>query len=173
VAPKRKKGPQAERRYQRASCDFPAEFAWGAVTHPARVMVIGIGGCFLFTHALAPPGEEVDLSFEMDSEEEKISCRGVVAWVADEGIDARGLKKLDGFAVEFLRIFPEDRERIDEYVRTQVRLFKAMDHELKKKEPDRALVKELFARARPFESTHLNHIRKTVKDEMRYFRLRK
>lgn len=163
----------AERRYQRASCDFPAEFTWGTITHQAEVRVISIGGCFLSTPVLVPVEEELDSEFRLSPNDAPIHCRGKVVWLSKRGIRTRGDRMARGFALEFMRIYPEDRARIDEYVRVQNRLFKAIEHELEKKHPDKAMVKELFAKARPEESTHLNHIKKVCRQELRYFRLRK
>jgi len=168
-----KKKLTGERKYQRASCDFPGEMLWGTITHPARVEVISIGGCFLYTEALVPEGEEVDLIFTVEDDDMPIKCTGAVVWVTKEGIKVRENEKLPGFALEFKKIYPEYRARIDEYVKKQNRIFKTIDHELSKSKPDKSLVKELFSKARPNDSTHLNHIKKVCRQELRHFRLRR
>jgi len=165
-------GSSSERRYQRASCAFSAEFTWGTVTHPAQVMIIGLGGCFLATPAVVPAGEEVDVAITVEPEERPLHCRGKVAWLAERGLPIWGTR-YPGFALEFLRIFPEDRGRIDEYVRKQTRIFRAIEHELKKRKPDLKLVKDLFRQVRPEESAHLSHIRRVCREELKHFRLRK
>lgn len=170
---RKKKPPHAlERRYQRAACEFPAEFSWGTVTHRALVKTIGMGGCFLATEAIIPEGEELDMAIKTDPASEPLQCRGKVAWITERGIRLRG-KRCRGFALEFKRIYPEQRARIDEFVKRKNRAFKSIDHELNKARPDKELIKELFKSIYPSESTHLNHIRAVCRDELRYFRLRK
>jgi len=164
--------PGGERRYQRARCDFPAEFSWGTITNSARVLIISLGGAFLETEVFVPAGEEMEVSLSFDSESAPIVCRAAVVWVADPGVKVKGPKPRPGFAVEFMKIFPEHRALIDEYVRKQNRIFRAIHHELDKAKPDKALIKELFARVCPQDSTHLNHIKKVCKEEMKFFRLR-
>ncbi len=168
-----RKARSGERRFQRASCCFPGTFNWGTVSHPATIMIIGLGGGFVSSEVQVPEGCDVSLSFEMDPEREPVRARGKVAWLTRKGIRIRDMPRRQGFAVEFTRIFPEHKARIDEYVKNQNRLFKAIDHEMKKKKPDKKLIKKLFSQARPGESTHLNHIKKVTKDELRHFRLRK
>lgn len=164
----------SERRYQRASASFPAEFVWGTITQPAVALMIGLGGCFLETEVIVPPGEELDLHLRLEPSGGKIKCRGKVAWIAyRKGYPTRAGKKSRGFALEFMRIFPEDRARIEEYVVKRNRLFRAMDHELKKQKPDQRLIKELFSAACPGESTHLAHVRKVCRYEVQHFRLRR
>ena len=162
-----------ERRYQRASCALPAEFDWGTISNQALVRVIGIGGAFISTNALVPLDERLDLNFRLAEKTRPIQCRCRVAWLTGRGIEIRGEKHIKGFAVEFTRIYPEDRQLIDEYVRDKIRVYKAISHELKKKRPDKALVKELFGQVRPGESTHLNHIKKACREEAKFYRLRK
>jgi len=169
----RGRGQVKERRYQRATCSLPAEFGWGTITHPAALKILGLGGAFLATSVMVPVDEEVQLSFEFESGSEPVHCRARVAWLAERGIQVRGRERERGFAVEFLRILPEDRGRIDDYIRKRLRLFKAIEHELNKSRPDKALVKDLFLRLWPGESTHLNHIKKACRDERRQFRLLK
>jgi len=162
-----------ERRYQRASCAFPAEFTWGSITHHGEILVISLGGCFLGAEAIVPPEEELDVAFRPDPEADPARCRARVVWTAARGVKIRCNRRARGFALEFLRIYPEDRARIDEYVKRQTRLFRSIEHELKKRAPDTALIKELFQRACPGESTHLSHVRKVCREEIRHFRLRK
>ena len=95
-----------------------------------------------------------------------------MAWITERGIRLRG-KRCRGFALEFKRIYPEQRARVDEFVKRKNRAFKSIDHELKKVRPDKDLIKELFKSIYPSESTHLNHIKAVCRDELRYFRLRK
>mgnify|MGYP000026492172 CR=1 FL=1 len=161
-----------ERRHQRASCDAPAEFSWGTITHPATVMVVSMGGCFLRTGVFVPLGEELELTFCLESGPDPIRCRAKVVWLAGRGIRIRG-QTCRGFALEFMRIFPEDRSRIDEYVRRQTRVFRHLERELAKAHPDRELIKDLYSKVRPGDSLHLGHIRKICAEEIRYFRLRK
>ena len=173
---KSKKGAQKtslERRYQRASCDFPADFVWGTINHNARIKVLSIGGCFLAGDVIVPPQEEVELSFNMGPGSKRVKCRGKVVWISEKGVPVSGDEKYKGFAVEFKRMYPEDRAIIDDYVKKQNRIFKTINHELNKSKPDKALIKELFARVYPEDSTHLNHIKKVVREELRYFRLRR
>lgn len=168
-----KKSTCDERKFQRASCDCPARFDWGTISNQARIMIISIGGCFLSTETLVPEGEEVELEFKFGDDAKTIECHCRVAWVAKKGIKTRQVGRQHGFALEFLRIYPEDRGLIDEYVTKQNRLFKSIEHELKKKKPDKEQVKDWFASVRPGESTHLNHIKKVCREELLYFRLRK
>ena len=161
-----------ERRHQRASCDAPAEFSWGTIPHSASVVVVGMSGCFLKTSVIVPVGQELDLTFCLETGPNPIRCRARVVWHDGRGIKVRG-QTCHGFALEFKRIFPEDRGRIDEYVRRQVRVFRAIARELAKADPDRELAKDLFGRVRPGDSLHLGHIRRSCADELRYFRLRK
>jgi hypothetical protein len=164
----------AERRYQRASCEFPAQMSWGTISHRCTVMVISIGGCYVASNVLVPRGEDVEASILMAEGERPVVCIGTVVWVSKRGMKVRwDQQRSSGFAMEFKRIYPEDRARIDDYVRKQNRLYKTIDHELKKAKPDRELVKELFKRVRPGESTHTNHIRKVCREELRHFRLRR
>lgn len=162
-----------ERRFQRASCEYPARFTWGTITNQARVMIISIGGCFISTETLVPAGEEIDLEFKFGDDAKTVDCHCRVAWVAKKGIKTRQGGRQHGFALNFLRIFPEDRALIDEYVKKQNRLFKCIEHELKKKRPDKEQIKDWFGQSRPGESTHLNHIKKVCREELLYFRLRK
>lgn len=162
-----------ERRYQRATCDFPAEFTWGTISHQARVVVISIGGTFLDSEVKIPLEQELTLTFTINPAEPPISCQGKVVWLADKGILVWGKTLHRGFAVEFMKMFPEDRARIDEYVRERIRIFRAIDHELCKQRPDKVLVKELFQQVRPGESTHLGHIKKACCEEKRHYRLSK
>lgn len=161
-----------ERKHQRASCDCPAEFTWGTINHPATVVIVGMGGCFVHAEVMVPKGEELELRFCMEPSPEPIRCRAKVVWIAARGIRVRG-QTCRGFAVEFLRIYPEDRSRVDEYVKRQTRVFRAIGRELEKPAPDIELVKDLFSRVRPGDSLHMNHIRGVSMDELRYFRLRR
>ena len=162
-----------ERRYQRASCLFPAEFTWGTVTHRGRIMSVGLGGCFIESKVLVPLHEELDLLFYMEGAINPIKCRSKVAMILKTGAKALGKKKPKGFGLEFLKIFPEDRQKLDEYVKQQIRIFKTIDHEINKVKRDTALIKELFSGVRPGESTHLNHIKKVTLENLKLFRLRK
>ncbi len=173
MSAKEKTPGQIERKYQRATSDFPAKFTWGAARNVGVAAVLSMGGCFIASDAIIPQGEELDVEIDMSPEFTPLHCRAAVVWTEKRGVKIRGGERSRGFAIEFLRIFPEDREKIEEYVRSQTRVFKAIDHELKKKRPDLAIVKELFAAERPGESTHLNHIRKVVSEELKYFKLRK
>jgi Tfp pilus assembly protein PilZ len=170
--PEIKKRLPHERRYQRATCDFSANFQWHGRCHEARARVISIGGCFLETTVMPEVGAELDFTLQLDPDHEAIHSRAKVAWVAPAGIRIKGPHLHPGFALEFHRIFPEDRARVDDYVRRQTRLFRAIGHELDKAKPDLALVKDLFHQVCPRESTHLNHIRKVCREELRFFRLR-
>jgi hypothetical protein len=161
-----------ERKHQRASCDCPAEFTWGTINHPATVVIVGMGGCFVHAEVMVPKGEELELRFCMEPSPEPIRCRAQVVWIAARGIRVRG-QTCRGFAVEFLRIYPEDRSRVDEYVKRQTRVFRAIGRELEKPAPNTELVKDLFSRVRPGDSLHMNHIRGVSMDELRYFRLRR
>jgi Tfp pilus assembly protein PilZ len=161
-----------ERRYQRASCEFAAEFTWGTVSHQAAAKVISMGGCYLATEVIVPCGEEVELVLTLDLAAPLLHCRGRVVWLSQRGIKVRNGRRERGFAVEFKRIYPEDRARVDEYVKRQTRLFRAIEHEFKKAHPDKGLVKDLFSLACPGESPHLGHVRKRCREEGRYFRLR-
>jgi len=162
-----------ERRYQRASCDFEAEFGWGTLNYAARIGMVGIGGCFVVSDALVPVDEEVDLALTIDPELAPLQTRAKVVWLSSGRPPFPGKIFGKGFAVEFERIFPEDRARIDEYVRKRIRVYKAIDHEMKKAKPDKELIKELFAGVRPDDSTHLNHIKKVCGNELKLFRLRR
>jgi Tfp pilus assembly protein PilZ len=167
-----KKHYSLERRYQRASCAFPAEFTWGTVTHRAETKVVSLGGCYLATEVIVPCGEEVELVLTMDPEAPLLHCHGRVVWLSERGIKVRNGKRERGFAVEFKRIYPEDRARVDEYVKRQTRLFRAIEHEFNKAHPDKGLVKDLFSLACPGESSNIGHVRKRCREEARYFRLR-
>ena len=168
----RKATAPLERRYQRATCDFPAEFSWGTITHPARVKVISIGGCFLETAVMVPPHAEMDVQLWMDAGSRPLHCLAKVVWVAERGIKIKGPKLHPGFALEFQKMYPEDRALLDEYVRRQLRIFRAIGHELEKAHLDRALIKDLFQRVCPHDSTNLAHVRKVCAEELRFFRLR-
>ena len=167
-----KKKAALERRYQRVTCDFPAEFSWGTISHPGRVRVLGIGGCFLETQVMVPAGEEIELRFQLDPALPPVTGQGKIAWISERGISITGAGLHRGFALEFQRIFPEDRAAIDEFVRKKTRVFRAVCHELGKHKPDPGLIKELFASICPDESTHLSHIKRVCREELRYFRLR-
>ncbi|HUT54058.1 MAG TPA: PilZ domain-containing protein [bacterium] len=169
---KGKKLNSLERRYQRASCDFPSEFTWGTVTHRGAAKVISLGGCYLATEVIVPCFEEVELTFAMDPQAPPLRCHGKVVWLSEQGIKVRTGRRERGFALEFKRIYPEDRARVDEYVKRQTRLFRAIEHEFKKARPDKDLIKDVFGLACPGESTHLGHIHKRCREETRYFRLR-
>ncbi len=166
-------GSEKERRYQRSSCDIPAEFHWGTIYHSAKIKILGIGGCFLATDVKIPLDEKVHLSFRLDPDSPPIHCVCNVVWMTRKGIKVRGNKSHQGFALEFERIFPEDRSRIDELVRKNNRIVKTIEHELEKKKPDKQMIKELFTKLRPGESTHLSHIRKACREEKRFYRLQK
>ncbi|MFO8057529.1 MAG: PilZ domain-containing protein [bacterium] len=159
------------RRYQRTSCDIPAEFHWGTIYHSARIKVLSIGGCFLATDVKIPLEEKVHLSFRLKPEDAPVTCECKVVWITRRGIKVRGEKACQGFALEFEKIYPEDRSRIDELVRGNIRTIKAIEHELDKKNPDKKMIKELFQTLRPGESTHLSHIKKTCREEKRFYRL--
>ena len=131
-----------------------------------------MGGCFLCTGVIIPIGQQLDLTFCLESGPVPIRCRAKVVWHDGRGIKVRG-ETCRGFALEFMRIYPEDRSRIDEYVRRQTRIFRAIDRELSKTYPDRELVNDLYSRVRPGDSLHLKHIRRICSEELRYFRLRK
>jgi PilZ domain len=167
------KSGKKERRYQRASCMFPAEFTWGTVNHKGRILSVGLGGCFIESKVLVPLHEELNLVFYMEGTINPIKCRSKVAMVAKTGARALGRKIPKGFGLEFLKIFPEDRFKLEEYVKIQVRIFKTIDHELSKVKRDIPLIKELFLRVRPDESTHLNHIKKVTRENLKLFRLRR
>ena len=169
---KSKTGETLERRFQRASSDFPAEYTWGTVTHRAKVSVVSLGGCFLSSEVIVPRGEEMDLSFTLGPDLPAVRCRGKVVWIAERGIKIRDRNRQRGFALEFKRIYPEDRAKVDDYIKRQYRLFRALAHELTKARPDKALINDLFQKACPGESSHLAHIRKLCGEEVRYFRLR-
>lgn len=162
-----------ERRYQRASCNFPAEFVWGTVSHRAVAKIISIGGCYLASEVLVPNGEELELLLRIDLNSDPIRCLSRVAWVSENGIVTRGGRRYRGFALEFERIYPEERARIDEFVKKRTRVFRTIEHEMDKAHPDKGLIKELFATVCPGESTHMNHIRKACREELRHFRLRR
>ncbi len=162
-----------ERRYQRASCLFPAEFTWGTVTHRGMILSIGLGGCFIGSKVLVPLHEKLDLVFYMEGDLNPIKCRSKVAMISKTGVHALGKIKRKGFGLEFLKIFPEDRQKLEEYVQHQIRIFKTIDHELGKIKRDTPLIKELFASVRPDESIHLNHIKKVTRENMKLFKLRK
>jgi hypothetical protein len=167
-----KKKSAFERRYQRVTCDFPAEFSWGTISHSGRARVLGIGGCFLETQVMVPVGEEIELRFQLDPALPLLTGRGKVAWISERGVPIAGPGLHRGFALEFQRIFPEDRAVIDEFVRRKTRVFRAVCHEFGKHKPDTGLIKELFASVCPDESTHLSHIKRVCREELRYFRLR-
>lgn len=166
-------GSLSQRRYQRTSCDIPAEFHWGTIYHSAKIKVLGIGGCFLATDVKIPLEEKVHLSFYLDPEAPPIKCTCNVRWMTRKGIKIRGDKPHHGFALEFEKIYPEDRCRIDELVRKNNRIVKTIEHELKKKNPDKNMIKEIFMELRPGESTHLSHIKKACREEKRFYRLQK
>lgn len=166
------KGTASERRHQRASCDCPAEFSWGTITHPATVVIVGMGGCYLRTSAVVPNGEIIDLTFCLEGAPEPIRCQSKVVWLSERGVRVRG-QASRGFALEFQRIFPEDRARIDEYVKRTNRVFRAIEREFEKNTPDRELIKDLYAKVRPGDSLNMRHIRHVTDEELKYFRLRK
>jgi hypothetical protein len=167
-----KKRLPAERRYQRATCNFGAEFSWGTITHAAQVRIISMGGCFLETPVLVPSGSEIEAMIGISEGEPPIRSRAKVVWVADKRAPVIGRERVPGFALEFIQMFPEDRARLEDYVRRRNRIFHAILHELDKTKPDRPLVNDLFLRVCPNESTHLNHIRKVCFEELKHSRLR-
>jgi len=78
-----------------------------------------------------------------------------------------------GFGVEFDQLTQEDREVIDSFVRRKLRILRGIAYELRHSPRNVPRIKSLFSEIHPDESQHLNHIRKVVSEELRYFRLRK
>ena len=166
-------GWEKERRYQRAEADLNARFYHKGKWYPAKIITISAGGGFL---ACRPPAiardDLVELALELEGC--KVNAISRVVWV-----NHRKLKNKDGypyppgFAVEFEKIFGEMRAQIDNFVKESLRTLRALVHELAEPKPDREMISRLFLSLRPGDSTHLNHIQKTVREEFRYFRLRK
>ena len=104
-----------ERRHQRASCDAPAEFSWGTITHSASVVVVSMVGCFPKTGVIVPVGQELDLTFCLESGPNPIRCRARVVWHDGRGIKVRA-GSLSGLAEEA----PSAYKDVDAVVETVV-----------------------------------------------------
>lgn len=162
-----------ERRYQRAECDLNGRYFHRDRWYPAKVITIGAGGAFVAgRYHKIKTDDLVHLVFDLEGK--SISTISRVVWPNPKKLKNRtGFPYPPGFAVEFEKISGDSRADIDQFVKKSLRILRALVHELARLEPDRERISRLFLDMRPGDSTHLNHIRKIVKQEFRLFRLRK
>lgn len=162
-----------ERQYQRASCACPGRFqADGQAARKVKIITLSIGGVFIADPRPAAAGQDGKLEFLLEAR--RIRGRGRVVWNSRDNPDYRnGTKRRAGFALAFDDLAPADREAIDRYVRHRTRAFRVLALELEREDPDPALIRAIFRQLCPAESSHIRHIRKIVREEMRHFRLRK
>lgn len=164
---------EPERKFQRASCRLSARFrVAGQPSRRAEILTVSIGGAFLATPRPPATGSLLQVEFVLDSH--RFSLPGRVAWNSRENPSYRDRSgRRAGFAVEFESLGPQDRELLDRYVRHRNRAFRLLAFELDRPDPDPALIRAIFRQLCPGESTHIRHIRRLVRHELRHFRLRK
>lgn len=163
-----------ERRFQRAPCSFPGAVSWQGKSSPVEVVSLSIGGAYFVCSTQVPAGGEVSFAVRM-SDQCLIRGRGRVIWnsIHNRAVRRSRLKLPVGFGVEFDQLTQEDREVIDSFVRRKLRILRGIAYELRHSPRNVPRIKSLFSEIHPDESQHLNHIRKVVSEELRYFRLRK
>ncbi len=163
-----------ERRFQRAPCSFPGTYACGGKTSPVRVTTLSIGGGFFACRTRPPSGSDFAFAIRL-SDQYLIRGRGMVIWNSSRKKSIPGIKEKlpPGFGVEFTELREEDREVIDSFVRRKLHILRHIAHELKQDPRDSVKIKSLFSEIHPDHSQHINHIRKVVTEELRYFRLRR
>lgn len=167
-------GWNKERRFQRAGCSIPAEAYYDQESFSVQIKTIGGGGAFLQSSKFLSENSVIELKFQLPDGRE-INALARIVWTNTPINQDRNLVKeySVGFAVEFERISNEDRAAIDLYVRFILRTLRAIAYELKNSPVDKEKVRELFKKIKPDDSLHLNHIKKVVQKELRYFRLKK
>lgn len=166
-------GWKRERKFQRCECDLNARYCLAGKWRGAKVITISAGGVFLACHPLKiVPNDLVDLVIELEGQVLPSISR--VVWVnARKSKGRTEFPYPPGFAAAFEKIDSTARAEIDHFVKRSLRALRALVHELEAENPDREKINHLFLQVRPNDSIRLNHIRKTVREEIRYFRLRK
>lgn len=163
-----------ERRFQRAPCSFPCAFSLLGNSSPAEVISLSIGGAYFACQARPSVNSEVTFAIRM-SDHCLIRGKGKVIWSVGKKkkIQKADIRLQPGFGVEFDQLSREDHEVIDAFVRRKLRILRSISHELNYKPRNVDKIKSLFSEIHPDESQHLNHIKKVVNQELRFFRLRK
>ena len=166
-------GWKRERKFQRCECDLNARYCLRDKWRQAKAITISAGGVFLACRPLKIMANDLtDLVIELEGKELTTISR--VVWVnARKASGASEFPYPPGFAVEFEKIDGSARAEIDHFVKRSLRALRALVHELEAGNPDREKINHLFLEIRPHDSIRLHHIRKTVRQSERYFRLRK
>jgi hypothetical protein len=165
---------EQERRFQRAPCSFPVRFFFGDTSSTAEAKSLSMGGGYFASKHRPPPGTEISFIIEL-SEKQRVRGKGMVVWNSDinNAVLKGGRKAPLGFAVEFKSLGKHDRHLIDSFVKRRLRIVRSIAYELNQADRDTRKIKGLFSEIHPDQSLHLNHIRKVVREELRYFRIRK
>jgi hypothetical protein len=163
-----------ERRFQRAPCSFPGAVSWHGNSSQVKVISLSIGGAYFACSTQPPAGGELSFAIRM-SDQCLIQGRGRVIWnsVHNRAFRRGKLRLPAGFGIEFDQLTQEDHEVIDSFVRRKLRILRGIAYELRHTPRNVSRIKSLFSEIHPDESQHLNHIRKVVSEELRYFRIRK
>ncbi len=99
--------PPVARRYSRVKPPKELQVAWQSVHQKdvSRVEAMGLGGLFIFTADPPPVGNIVQLLFDLPQGE--VRCRASV----------QNVKPGEGMGVKFISMTPEDRGRLDKFLR--------------------------------------------------------
>jgi len=105
-----------ERRQPRCNANLRFTFASDNRTGQAFCRSLSSNGTFLRTDWAPPEGSELSLRFRLPGDEREIGCRGIVRSLerGDHAFDS-------GIGVEFREIPPPDLERLEEFIRRQLR----------------------------------------------------
>jgi len=96
------------RRFPRVYLKIPCEYKGESIWQEVVVENISLGGVFIVTDKVEPPGTEVELIFKFGKKEERtIMARGRVVWCREKSCcDSSGKVLSAGMGVEFVKLQP-------------------------------------------------------------------
>jgi uncharacterized protein (TIGR02266 family) len=105
-----------ERTAPRFESRLAVQYGRGSDLAWANLVNLSVGGIFIETRELLPPGEIVSLAFTLPEGPREIFCSGRVAWVNSPGKLAKPRLPF-GVGVQFVDLAPDDMEAISEHVK--------------------------------------------------------
>jgi uncharacterized protein (TIGR02266 family) len=101
---------------RRLRLQTPITFVSQRGTHAGLTENLGVGGLFIATRELCPPGERVGVSFTMPIAGLRLDAVGVVWWVRERA-SAADPERPSGMGLRFVSLSPDARHAVEAFLR--------------------------------------------------------
>jgi len=108
------------RQYQRATLKTAVHMGSESNFYSGFSNDISEGGIFVATHCLMELGRAKGIEFSLPDDNEPVRVQGVVRWVREY---LPGSDGTPGMGFQFIDLRPEDRQRIESFVKMRETLF--------------------------------------------------